>query len=69
MTSAQHTILDGVSRSTSVEHIDGPREISFEEMDAVSGGNEIKWRLGMIKLRAKGHGCTTQILLTCLDIV
>jgi hypothetical protein len=38
-------------------------------MDAVSGGNEIKWRLGMIKLRAKGHGCATQILLTCLDIV
>lgn len=69
MTSVQHTIPDGVSRSAPFEEADAPRELSFEEMDAVFGGDDIKWRLGVIKLRAKGQGCTTQILLTCLDIV
>jgi hypothetical protein len=74
MMSTKHARLHDDRRPDPIEQVDGLREISFEEMGAVSGGTDIKAlarmaaqsKVGTTKARGQ---CTTQILLTCLDVL
>jgi hypothetical protein len=73
MMSTKHAPLHYNVRSAPFERTDAPRELSLEEMDAVSGGTDVKELARVASQSVSGtkvqSPCAIQILLTCINIM